>query len=310
MQDDTMIRALALGGRARVVAAATTATVERLREIHGTSPTVTAALGRVATGALLLAAALEKVTAREPVLTVEIDGGGPAGRLLATASPSGWVRATVAHPRATAPARDDGKLDVAAVVGTAGRLVVTRDPGIGEPYRGVVPLVSGEIAKDLATYLSESEQTPAAVALGVHVLPEARVSHAGGYLVELLPGVSDAEAEALAARVESLGAVTPRMREGEGPEAWIGTLFPDGYEILDTVPVRFQCGCSRDRVERALKLLGAAEVRELLESSRTEPVTLTCEFCRTPYTVPREDLVRLLAEIEEETGRPADAPAN
>ncbi len=307
---DGMIRAMALDGRARVVAARTTETVERLRAIHEPSPTVTAALGRVATGALLLAAALEKVTGREPMLTVEIDGGGPAGRLLATASPSGWVRATVANPGATAPPRPDGKLDVAAVVGTEGSLVVTRDPGIGEPYRGVVPLVSGEIARDLAYYLSESEQVPSAVALGVHVLPENRVEHAGGYLVQLLPGVGDDEAAALAARVAELGAVTPRMREGEGPQAWLERLFPGGIEILERVPVRFHCGCSRDRVERALKLLGAGEVRSLLEQSRTEPVALTCEFCRTAYTVPPEDLRRLLAEIEEETGTDAGVPAN
>jgi len=307
---DEMIRAMALDGRARVVAARTTQTVERLRSIHEPSPTVTAALGRVATGALLLVAALEKVTGREPMLTVEIDGGGPAGRLLATASPSGWVRATVANPRATSETRPDGKLDVAAVVGTSGQLVVTRDPGIGEPYRGVVPVVSGEIAKDLAYYLSESEQHPSAVALGVHVVPEVRVEHAGGYLVQLLPGVPDDEAAALAGRVAELGAVTPRMREGEGPEAWLERLFPDGFDILERIPVRFHCGCSRDRVERALKLLGAEEVRQLLDRSRTEPCILTCEFCRTEYTVPPEDLARLLAEIEEETGTPGTAPAN
>ncbi len=307
---DEMIRGLALGGRARVVAAATTETVERLRSIHEPSPTVTAALGRVATGTLLLAAVLEKVTGREPMVTVEIDGDGPAGKLLATASASGWVRATVANPRATAEPRPDSKLDVAAVVGTSGHLVVTRDPGIGEPYRGVVPIVSGEIAKDLAYYLSESEQVPSAVALGVHVLPEARVEHAGGYLVQLLPGVTDDEAQALAGRVAELGAVTPRMREGEGPEAWLNRLFPEGVEILERTSVRFHCGCSRDRVERALKLLGAVEVGRLLDQSRTEPVVLTCEFCRREYTVPPTDLERLLAEIEEDTGTRSGTPAN
>ncbi len=300
--DDTLIRGLGLDGRARVLTAVTTQTVERLREIHDPSPTVTAALGRVATGALLLAATLEKVTGREPMLTLEVDGDGPAGRFVATAAPSGWVRATVAHPRVQADARADGKLDVAAVVGRSGRLVVTRDPGIGEPYRGVVPLVSGEIAKDIAYYLSESEQTPAAVALGVHVRPEARVDQAGGFMVQLLPGVSDAEAEALAERVSRLGPVTARLLEGEGPEAWLAALFPGGVEILERGPVRFHCGCSRDRVERALKLLGAAEVRSLMERSRSDAVSLTCEFCKTEYPVPTEDLARLLLEIEEEAG--------
>ncbi len=307
MAEDRVVRALGLGGRARAVAAETTATVERLRAIHDPSPTVTAALGRVATGALLLASSLEKTTGREPIITLEIDGGGPAGRLLATASPSGWVRATVDHPEAQAEPRPDGKLDVAAVVGGSGTLIVTRDPGIGDPYRGVVDLVSGEIAKDLARYLDESEQTPAAVLLGVFVVPTPSVQHAGGLMVQLLPGVSDAEARELSRRVAGLETVTSQLRAGRGPEDWLRALFPDDLEILDTTPAFFHCGCSRDRVERALKLLGEAEIRPLLDRSLTEPVTLTCGFCKAVYEVPRDDLARLLLEVEQESGRKASS---
>jgi len=307
MAEDTILRALGLGGRARAVAAVTSGTVERLREIHDPSPTVTAALGRVATGALLIAASLEKTTRYEPVITVEIEGDGPAGRFVATASPTGWVRATVEHPRVQAEARPDGKLDVAAVVGSEGRLIVTRDPGIGEPYRGVVDLVSGEIAKDLARYLDESEQTPAAVLLGVFVVPEGAVRHAGGLLVQLLPGVSDTEAQELVRRVEGLGTVTSQMRAGKGPGDWLKALFPGDLEILDSAPAFFHCGCSRDRVERALKLLGEREISSLLDQSLAEPVALTCGFCRTVYEVPRDDLARLLLEVEQESGRKASS---
>jgi len=298
---DELIRAMALSGRVRAVAASTTETVETLRSIHDPSPTVTAALGRAATAALLLAASLEKITRREPMVTLEIDGNGPAGRLLATASPAGWVRATVANPLAEGSLRDDGKLHVASVVGDDGSFIVTRDPGIGEPYKGVVGLVSGEIAKDLVHYLSESEQTPAAAALGVFVVPEGYVQHAGGYLVQLLAGVSESEAAELAQTVAGLGTVTTRMREGRGPEGWLQQLFPDGFEIVGRSSVCFRCGCSRDRVERAVKLLGAGEVRSLLDQSLIDPVTLTCGFCKTPYIVPRDDLARLLLEVETET---------
>lgn len=307
MPEDTIVRALGLGGRARAVAAETTGTVERLRAIHDPSPTVTAALGRIATGALLLAASLEKTTRREPVVTVEVEGDGPAGRFIATASPSGWVRATVDNPRVQADSRPDGKLNVAAVVGSTGRLIVTRDPGIGEPYRGVVDLVSGEIAKDLAHYLDESEQTPAAVLLGVFVVPEGEVRHAGGLLVQLLPGVSGAEAGELTRRVEELGTVTAQLRAGNGPEAWLHALFPDGLEILDSAPAYFHCGCSADRVERAIKLLGEAEIRSMLDRSLSEPVELVCGFCRTAYPVPRDDLARLLLEVEQESARRASS---
>ncbi len=297
---DELIRGLALGARARVLAVVTSDTVGRLLEIHSSSPTVTAALGRIATGALLLAATLEKVTGKEPMLTIEVDGGGPAGRLVATASPGGWVRATVAHPEVEAVSRPDGKLDVAAVVGRSGQLMVTRDPGIGEPYRGVVSIVSGEIGKDLAYYLSESEQTPAAVSLGVHLLPEVMVDQAGGFLIQLLPGVTEQEAEDLSERVRALPPVTSLLQRGERPRTWLETLFPGGVEILERFAVRFHCGCSRERVEGALRLLGAGEIRSLMETSRANSVGLTCEFCRTAYDVSTEDLARLLLEVEAE----------
>ncbi len=300
---DELIRALALDGRARVVAADTHRTVEEIRRIHAPSPPMTAALGRAATGALLLAATLEKVTHREPALTLEIEGNGPGGRILATASPAGWVRATAAHPEADAPSRPDGKLDVGAVVGKVGALAVTRDLGAGQPYRGVVDLVSGEIGEDLARYLLDSEQTPSAVGVGVRLNGDATVAQAGGYMIQLLPGVPEEEAAALAKRVHDLGMITDRLREGIGPEAWLTRLFPDGATLLARQPVEFRCGCSAERVERALKLLGAREVARLIDEKPDEPsIELTCGFCHKRYEVPRGDLVRLLEEIRAESG--------
>lgn len=299
---DHLIRAIAWGGRVRVVAADTTETVEELRRIHAPAAPTTAALGRLATGALLLAASLEKVTEREPMLTIEVEGGGPAGRLVATASPAGWVRAMVANPGATADPVVNGKLNVAGVVGTDGDLIVTRDLGFGEPYRGVIPLRSGEIAQDIAFYLTNSEQTPAAVVLGVYVGRDGRAGASGGFLVQLFPGVSDDEADELTRRIRSFGAVTSHLIVGERPADWINMVFDGNIEILEQTGARFLCGCSLDRVETALKLLGAVEVRGLLDEHGEDPAVLTCEFCRTQYEVRAERLEELLREIEAETG--------
>ncbi len=296
---DHLIRALAFGGRARALAAVTTGAVEELRRIHDPSPVVAAALGRVATGSVLLAATLEKTTHREPVLTLEINGSGPAGRFIATASPRGWLRAIVADATAAAPVRPDGRPDVAAVVGLPGELVVTRDIGVGQPYRGVVPLATGEIAGDLARYMSESEQTPAAVVLGVRLDDAGRVAHAGGYAVQLLPGVSDDEAKGLEQRVRGIGGVTESLAAGSGPVDWLAALFPVGFTVIGTTPVAFRCGCSMERVEQVLRLLGADEVRGLVGAAGSPPAELICGFCHASYVVPRDRLASILLEFED-----------
>ena len=300
-QGDHVLRAMGLGGRARVVAALTSDTSEELRRIHDPSPQVAAALARLATGALLLASSLEKVTRREPMLTLEIDGGGPAGRLIATASPAGWVRAIAANPLAETAVRGGGTLDVAGVVGAEGQLAVTRDPGIGEPYRGVVDLESGDLAKNLAVYLSESEQSPAAVVLGVLVVPEGRVEIAGGMLVQLLPGVSDDEAASLTEHIRELGSLSARIAEGDGPREWLARIFPDGCSMLDRVPAEFFCGCSMERVESALKMLGVGEIRAAMDEENDRRALITCGFCHSEYVLPRDRLVELIKEVETES---------
>jgi molecular chaperone Hsp33 len=294
------VRAIGFGGRARAVVAVTTTTVEELRSLHDPSPEVAVAVGRLATGALLLASSLEKVTRREPMLTLEVDGGGPAGRLVATASPSGWVRAMVANPLATAEPDQQGRLRVSEVVGDSGQLVVTRDVGVGQPYRGVVDLVSGELAKDLAYYLSESEQMPAAVVLGVQAVRAGRIENAGGLLVQLLPGVSDEQAFELTDRIRELGAVSSRLADGEPPRHWLATIFPDGCTILDETPVRFFCGCSRDRAEATMKLLGCDEIEAAMAEGDDDDVVVKCGFCAREYVLPRARLETLIEEIATE----------
>jgi molecular chaperone Hsp33 len=292
---DHLVRGLGLDGRVRAVAADTTAVAQELRRIHDPTRTVTTALGRLATGALLLAASLEKMTRREPTLTLEMDGGGPAGRIFATASPAGWVRAFVANPRATVAPTEDGRLDVGGVIGRDGHLSVARDLGTGRPYSGVVPLFTGEVAKDLAWYLTESEQSPAAVVLGVQVEPHGGVSGASGLLLQLLPGVSEDEASELTGRVRELGSLA---ESATGPSDWLEALFPGGFDDSETIPVEFRCGCSKERVLSALALIGAREVGGLLrDAERGTRTVMTCEFCRTAYEVSTEELRTVIEEI-------------
>ena len=191
-------------------------------------------------------------------------------------------------------------MNVADVVGTSGQLVVTRDPGIGEPFRGVVELVSGEIAKDLAFYLSESEQMPAAVVLGVRTVSAGHVRDAGGLLVQLLPGVSDDEALELTERIRDLGAVSGRLAAGEDPRQWLATIFPEGCSMMEETPVRFFCGCSVDRVEATLKLLGIGEIRAAMDEENDRRALVTCGFCRADYELPIDRLRELIKEVESE----------
>ena len=289
-----LVRAAAHGGLVRAFAVNSTAVVSEIQGRHGTEPAVTAALGRLTTGALLFGAML-----KEPghMVTLRISGDGPAGLLLASANRAGDVRGLVANPRTDADQVRNGKLNVSGVVGTRGRLTVTRDLGMRSPYVGVVELVSGEVGEDLAHYLASSEQTPSAVGIGVFVRATGDVEAAGGYMIQLMPGVADAVVAGIEEKVRSLPHPTTMIREGNAPEDVLSRVFEDGFELLERTPVRFHCPCSRERVDRALLLLGRDELLEILEQDSARGLTeVVCEFCGRKYEVPRSDLERLAAE--------------
>lgn len=289
--DDYLVRATALDGKVRAFAMNATGVVDQIQQRHDTYPAVTAALGRTAMGALLLAAASLKEA--EQVLTVEVRGGGPAGRLLATANGSGEVRGMVSNPHAHVPSVN-GKLNVRGVVGTDGYLSVTKDLGMRETYQGTVELLSGEIGEDFAYYLTQSEQTPSGVAVGVFVNPDHRVEAAGGFLVQLLPGLEDDEIAAIEQRLAALPHPTALVREGVTPEQVLERVFPDGYELLDRYPVSFRCPCSRERFEAAIVSLGHAEVERIIEEE-TQPTTeVVCHFCNERYHFSPEEMRAIL----------------
>lgn len=281
---DHLVRATALDGLVRAFAIDSTDVVNEIVRRHSTIPVVTAAIGRLSTGALLFGAMLKE---ESHMVTLRMEGDGPAGVLLASANASGGVRGLVANPAPDVEQVRNGKLNVRGAVGTSGHLTVTKDLGLGQPYVGMVEIVSGEVGEDLAHYLLRSEQVPSAVGIGVYVQPDGAVGAAGGYLVQLLPGVSDRQAGAIEEVVAGLPHPTIMLREGITPEAMLHRIFNGRLDILDRREVRFECPCSQERVERALRMLGPDAISEMLAEGEPRGGTeVFCQFCNERYLVP------------------------
>ena len=284
---DRLARALAHGGTVRALAAVTTGLVEEARNRHGTAPTATAALGRALTGALLLAATIK----RDERLSLEFSGDGPLRGVLADATPDGDARGFVLRPATHLPPRR-GKLDVGGALGR-GLLCVMRVPlAAGALYRSVVPLESGEIGADLARYLLASEQTRAAVGVGVFVDADGQVAAAGGYLIQALPGAAAEALDAVAARVERVATPSELVRDGLGPVDMLQALVGSELSVLEEGGVRFRCRCNRERVAAAILAMGRGEIESVLASDGRAEVT--CEFCSARYQLDERDLQGLL----------------
>lgn len=287
-----LIRATALDGVVRAFALDSTEIVAELRRRHGTDPAVTAAIGRVATGALLLGAMLKE---EDHLVTLRVQGDGPAGTILASATGAGAVRGLVENPRPAVEQALEGKLNVSGVVGRTGRLMVTRDIGLREPHSSMVELISGEIGEDLAYYFARSEQVPSAVGIGVFVRADGSVEAAGGYLVQFLPGIGEAQAAGIEEMIRGLPHPTTMLRGGDTPEAILGRIFPVGFQLLERRSVRFDCPCSRERAEQALVLLGATVLEELREEADEKGQSeLLCQFCKTEYRFTTGELQALI----------------
>jgi molecular chaperone Hsp33 len=296
LRSDYMVRATALDGMVRAFAIDSTETVGELRRRHATDPAVTAALGRLATGTLLFGAMLKE---EDQLVTVRVQGNGPAGTLLASANGNGEVRGLVSNPRPDVEqVNANGKLNVSGVVGTEGRLTVTRDLGMRQPHTSTVELVSGEVGEDLAHFLATSEQTPSAVGIGVFVQATGDVEAAGGYIVQLMPGISETIALEIESVIRDLPHPTTMLRDGDSPEQMLTRIFDRDLQILEHKPVRFHCPCSRERAERALLLLGQEEIRHIMEADAKKGATeVVCQFCTSVYTFTMAELEALLSSL-------------
>lgn len=287
---DAMISAVVEGEHIYGVAAVTTAAVAQAQQIHGACPTAAAALGRLLTGGALLGCLLKEPTHR---IVLQVTCKGPIEKMHAEADGAGRVRGYVGQPVVHLSSRN-GKLDVGGAVGK-GVLYVIRDIGIGEPYSGAVPLVSGEIAEDLATYLSQSEQIPSAVSLGVFVSDNQVVTAAGGFLIQFHATI----AEDLISHIEQALAIAPAattmVREGYTPQEMLQhALGGLPLQVLRHVTPMWACDCSRERVSQTLVALGEQELRQLI--AERQPAQVRCEFCTTEYTFATQELTQLLQE--------------
>lgn len=275
-------------GNIRGLACVTTGLVEEARRRQGTFPTASAALGRALTGGELLGALLK--TGQRVALIFE--GDGPLKRILVEAESNGAVRGYVEVPDVYL-VRKDGKLDVAGALGRTGVLTVIRDLGRKEPYKSIVPLCSGEIAEDLAFYLTKSEQIPSAVALGVYVEPDQHVSAAGGFLIQALPPTDEEMMDALTERLAQLPPVTQLLRQGTTPDQILESLFTGiSYDTLEKRALAFHCSCTREAIERVLLSLGREELDRMIQEQETTEVG--CEFCGRRYPFSRAELAVLL----------------
>jgi molecular chaperone Hsp33 len=287
---DLLLSATAADTGLLVSAAVTTSLVREIQRRHDLWPTATAAVGRLATGAALFA---ETLKSGERV-SLQIVGDGPLQALSADAwlldEKTVGVRGYTRHPHVDLPVNARGKFDVSRAVGN-GFLQVTKSHQSGQPYVGVVPLDSGEVAEDIAVYLARSEQIPSVVALGVLANPTGVVS-AGGVIAQVLPGADDGVIAALEARASAMPPVTKLIAEGANAEALLRAIAGDAeLRAQRAVDLLFACLCTLEKVEATLAGLGSGELRQMAsERSQTEAV---CEFCKRPYVFSSADILAL-----------------
>lgn len=286
---DYIVRATAAEGQIRAFAATTKEMAETARKAHDCSPVATAALGRLLTVGAMMGVMMK---GDKDVLTLQIKGEGPIGGLTVTADSHGNVKGYAEDPQVMLPANLAGKLDVGGAVGP-GILYVIKDLGMKEPYVGQTELQTGEIAEDLTYYFAASEQVPSSVGLGVLMEKNNTVKQAGGFIIQLMPFTDEKVIEALEAKIAQVRPVTAMLDDGMTPEQILEELLGElGLEINETLPAQFHCGCSKERVSKALVSVGAKELQSMIDDGKE--IEVNCHFCNTNYSFSVDELKELL----------------
>jgi len=292
MMGDYLVKATAFDGHIRAYAVQSTDTVEEARKRQDSWATTTAALGRTLTITSMMGAMLKG----DDSLTVKVEANGPIGAIVADGNADGEVRGYVTNPHVHFDLNEQGKLDVARAVGTEGHLTVTKDLGLKDYFTGQVEIISGEISEDFTYYFANSEQVPSAVGAGVLINRDHSVLAAGGFIIQVMPGVDEEMIERLEDNIQSIPPISKLIEEGYTPEQILEKLFVDEQlTIHEKMPVSFKCKCSLERVERAIVGLGADEINAMIEEDHGAEVN--CHFCNETYDLSEEDLQQLLEKV-------------
>ncbi len=285
---DRLERVISLSGNFFGVACTATELVTEACRRHDVGPLAAAALGRALTGAALLAALLKDSQS----VQVKFEGNGPLKKIITEAGYDGWVRGYVAEPHAEVPLKD-GRIDVAGGLGKAGFLTVVKDIGNNRKYPGTIELYTSEIGEDIAYYLSQSEQTPSALALAVHLAPDGSIGAAGGFLIQSLPPADETLLSQLEKEIATMSPLSQLLLEGRGPAEILSLLFKNiPHKTIGSRQLVYACSCNRAKMEGALFSLGEEDIRSLLE--KENGVEVRCEFCRQSYRFGKDDLLHLL----------------
>ncbi|WP_042453861.1 Hsp33 family molecular chaperone HslO [Neobacillus dielmonensis] len=285
---DYLVKALAFDGSIRAYAVCTTETVSEAQRRHQTWRTASAALGRTMTAGVMMGAMLKG----DDKLTVKINGGGPLGAIIVDSNAKGEVRGYVGNPQVDFEHNEHGKLDVRRAVGTDGLLAVVKDIGLRDFFSGQVPIVSGELGEDFTYYFAVSEQTPSSVGVGVLVNPDDTILAAGGFILQIMPGTDDEVITKLEERLNTIPPVSKLIEQGLSPEQILERLFDkENVKIIETMPVHFQCTCSKERFADAIIGLGASEITAMIEEDGQAEAH--CHFCNEKYLFTKEELEEL-----------------
>lgn len=291
---DYMIRAIDKKKTFRLFMVKSTGAVEEARQRHNTTPTVSAALGRTLTAGLMMGYMMKNENDR---LTININGGGPVGTILAVASNNGEIKGYAENPAVDLPLKPNGKLDVGGAVGVNGKVTVMMDIGLREPYIGSTDMVTGEIGEDIAMYYWLSEQQNSAVALGVLVDRDYSIKSAGGFILQTLPFIEDEDLDKIENVLNNLKSVSDYFDNDDDVEDIAKKLFADfDIEILDKIHVSFKCDCSEERMERGLISLGKKELKEIIEED--EQIETVCHFCNEKYIFSGDKIKDIMKHIE------------
>lgn len=275
---DYIVRATAADANIRAFAVSSKDMVEKARVAHQTTPVITAALGRLLTGAAMMGTMMK---GEKDLITLQIQCSGPVKGLTVTADSKGNVKGFAQNPQVDLPLNAQGKLDVGAAL-DLGILTVIKDMGLKEPYSGQCELKTGEIAEDLTYYFATSEQIPSAVGLGVLVDTDQSVKQAGGFIIQLMPFTPDEVVDKLEKKIQQIDSVTQMLDRGLTPEQILEEILGDfGIEFTDKIETNFNCDCSKERVARALATLSKKDLDSIVADG--ENVEVKCQFCNSAY---------------------------